>query len=689
MAFVGKNLKINTSTFTPQSAQPANPVEGMVYYDDGTTNTEGLYKYQNAVWEFIGTLVDHLKLNPLAADPLTPVEGQLYYSDGTVRAKGLWEYKDGDWQPVGSQGGSLDIIYQEDFETDMKAANLTSGNNASFDGGGTLDGALSDETVNQLNGRNSIKYVAGAASANDFFHTGSIALSKKSRGNFISFSTHVKFSGAVDTMKLVLFNDTTSKVVESVSVNSAESKPYSLLYYVPATTTALKYGFQAQAGIANTDELIFDDFQVELNPFIDVLETGNTVFTARLQNNGTASVKAQSGNFIQSVNRSALGQIDITFVPGFFTEIPHVVASQEDNVLPSVANASDVKVYNVTTSGCSVSTEASTTGAQIDDDVNIIAQYGPTDFDNQITKGVLVKNSAAQNSMVRLCTANGKGLTNTFIRRFSTILSNTGSAVDYQDSATLGASFTIKEDGIYHITYDDNYSAGGQTFGVSLNSTQLSTNIASITPADILTNGRTPGAGFQTGTSSWAGELKVGDVVRPHTGTGTTGTADLAKFTISKIGVSQLTGIPFPKTVYISDEKTSGTDGGTFTSGSRQTRDLNTSSSNLIQIVGNQMIVPAGKWKADFVIPARQVLAHKAFLRDTDNSIDLIIGTSGYEGVGNTVSNSFIKGEFTLTETTTLEIQHICGSTKTINGYGIAGGFGTEIYTNGSLTKVE
>jgi hypothetical protein len=272
MSFIGNNIKIKTSTVVPQATRPANPVEGMLYFDDGTTFTEGVYKYQNSAWEYIGSLVDHLKLNALAADPTTPVQGQLFYSDGTARAEGLWSFNGTDWQPVGSEGGSLDIIYQENFETDMKAANLTSGNNASFDGGGTLDGALSDETTNPLNGRNSIKYVAGSSSANDYFHTGSKPVPVKSRGVSSFLSLHASFSGTAGDIKAIFFDDTNNTILGEIDLDSTTSKPYLISATIPLTCTAIKVGFQAQSGITNLDELIFDDFEIVTAAF------KNTVF---------------------------------------------------------------------------------------------------------------------------------------------------------------------------------------------------------------------------------------------------------------------------------------------------------------------------------------------------------------------------------------------------------------------------
>ena len=52
-------------------------------------------------------------------------------------------------------------------------------------------------------------------------------------------------------------------------------------------------------------------------------------------------------------------------------------------------------------------------------------------------------------SMVRLQSTNGHGATNTKIRRFSNVVEIRGASIGYKDSATDGASFTIKESGVY------------------------------------------------------------------------------------------------------------------------------------------------------------------------------------------------------------------------------------------------
>jgi len=119
-------------------------------------------------------------------------------------------------------------------------------------------------------------------------------------------------------------------------------------------------------------------------------------------------------------------------------------------------------------------------------------------------------------TMIRLHTGNGYGSTNTVIRRFTTIVVNTGAGITYADSATLGASFTCTEAGIYSFNYTDVFNAASN-MGLSINSAQLTTDIVSITAANRLASATSSNANINTFAAITI-QLAVGDVVRPHTG---------------------------------------------------------------------------------------------------------------------------------------------------------------------------
>jgi hypothetical protein len=146
-------------------------------------------------------------------------------------------------------------------------------------------------------------------------------------------------------------------------------------------------------------------------------------------------------------------------------------------------------------------------------------------------------------SSVRLDTANGYGSTANKIRRFSNVRDNIGADIEYLDSAADGARFVVKSAGVYNISYTEQASSAA-FFGLSKNSSQLTTSIISITTADRLAIGTTDSISGYPETIAWQGYLQAGDVVRAHT-EGALGPAgpERTQFTISKVGKPNVTGV--------------------------------------------------------------------------------------------------------------------------------------------------
>ena len=162
-------------------------------------------------------------------------------------------------------------------------------------------------------------------------------------------------------------------------------------------------------------------------------------------------------------------------------------------------------------------------------------------------------------------------------------------------------------------------------------------------------------------------------------------------FTISKIGVGDLLGVPVPRTAYIKDVKSSGTNGGTFTSGAWQTRDLNTleGDTEFVSLSANQIILSSGKYIIEASATAMQVNGHVIKIRDITNSIDINIGTPVYAASSGASNLSQVISDLEITSNTTLEVQHRCNTTKATNGLGNPLNFGVdEIYTQVKITKV-
>lgn len=136
-------------------------------------------------------------------------------------------------------------------------------------------------------------------------------------------------------------------------------------------------------------------------------------------------------------------------------------------------------------------------------------------------------------SMIRLDTANGTGSTNTRIPRWSSVREIKGSGISYLDSATDGSSFVINEAGTYNISFSWNHASNGATSGISLNSTQLTTDVDLINPENRLAESISAGVNYDS-FCSWSGFLKEGDIIRPHLRGTTAGVSSRCHFTIAK-----------------------------------------------------------------------------------------------------------------------------------------------------------
>ncbi len=147
--------------------------------------------------------------------------------------------------------------------------------------------------------------------------------------------------------------------------------------------------------------------------------------------------------------------------------------------------------------------------------------------------------------------------------------------------------------------------------------------------------------------------------------------------------------------LHVRDEKSDTTEGGTATSGSWQTRDLNRVVTNEItgaSLASDQITLPAGTYFINATAPAVHVNRHQIKLYDTTGTTDLIIGTSEFSPLisnngAQTVSSLF--GRFTLSVQSDLEIQHQVQTTSATLGFGVAGDFGVvEVYTEVDIRKI-
>jgi len=145
-------------------------------------------------------------------------------------------------------------------------------------------------------------------------------------------------------------------------------------------------------------------------------------------------------------------------------------------------------------------------------------------------------------------------------------------------------------------------------------------------------------------------------------------------------------------TLQVRDERSAGTDHGSISSGSFQTRTLQTVVTNTItgaSLATNQITLPAGTYEIEAWAIAENCGRHKALLRNVTDVSDEIIGTSELNGSVDTVQTaSKVQGRFTIAAEKDFEIQ-----TRVEGGSssgGLASNFGVvEVYADVTIRKLE
>jgi len=145
----------------------------------------------------------------------------------------------------------------------------------------------------------------------------------------------------------------------------------------------------------------------------------------------------------------------------------------------------------------------------------------------------------------------------------------------------------------------------------------------------------------------------------------------------------------------LKDMKSSGTNGGTFTSGAWQTRDLNTidGDTQIVAVASNQFVLEAGLYLVEVNAPAFGVDQHKAQLYNTSKDSVFAVGVSAdaNSGGGGSHSLTTVSAAFEITTTDTFEVQHRGTLTRVNSGFGLATSITgvDEVYTTVSISKLD
>lgn len=201
--------------------------------------------------------------------------------------------------------------------------------------------------------------------------------------------------------------------------------------------------------------------------------------------------------------------------------------------------------------------------------------------------------------------------------------------------------------------------------------------------------------GYKTFTSTVAFSTMtatLGTITTLNTTTLTATTVSASSVTVTNFVTGGWLAAPYPMLI-VQDEKTSGTNGGTFTSGAWQQRTLNTASTNTItgaSLSSNQITLPSGTYYARWTAPAYTCDEHQTRFVSTPTATITLYGTS--EHTNSTVfltTNSEGSGVFSISGSTVFQLEHRCQTTRATDGFGDANAFGnTQVYARVEIWKL-
>jgi hypothetical protein len=133
-----------------------------------------------------------------------------------------------------------------------------------------------------------------------------------------------------------------------------------------------------------------------------------------------------------------------------------------------------------------------------------------------------------------------------------------------------------------------------------------------------------------------------------------------------------------PPIMILEDQKSSGTNGGTFTSGAWRTRDLNTEVYNNIPggvLSSNQITLPAGSYEIYASAPAYRVQEHRIRWRNITDGTSDIWGESSYvDDTDVVVDRTNLFGRISSSSEKVFELQHEASRTQNTDGFGVETG---------------
>lgn len=656
---------------------------------------------------------NRVRFSPRASDPVNPAEGDLQYADGTARSEGFWVYTNGAWSQITSGAASTSIITGDSSSFEGSVGSWVTYADAAgtqpVDGtGGSPNVTFTRITSGVLNGTGSGRLTKDAANRQGQGASLTVAVPLYLRGlpSMIQFSVNgsagFDFGTAFDSadpsdVTVYLYDVTNSKLLQPfpytimsngiaqcmVQIPSDCASIRAILHVTTTSTTAWTLDIDDVTLSAALNESVKADS--DLQPYTPTYTGFGTVTNSNMFFKKMGDSYWIEGSFTAGTTTAVEARISLplgsvstgsSIIPvirrnGSFAV--SVNTAQEGTVLiePSVS----YMTFGIANGGAAepLTKRNGSTVASSGNKVSIFAIIPIQGF----TSGNVTAASANLNAPVVFQAYKNGGA----ISANTTIPTWTGTNKDTVGAfnATTGV-YTVRVPGDYFCSF-----AFVQTATTTTNLSFLVNGTVKLVSGPPATNGYSQSTGMLI-------DLKVGDTVTLQISNALTA-ASINNGTIWDMYKVETSGRVYStRTCYIKDVKTSGTTGGGFTAASYQKHTLQTitGDTTFASLASDVITLQPGTYKSTIWMNGYRVGTFRARLRNTTASTSAVLSNPAEsETVTGAMTHCSGADTFSITTTSTFELQGFCNTTNGTDGYGKAVSSGdSEIYAEVQLEKI-
>ena len=502
-------------------------------------------------------------------DNATPIGTNLFEVTDNADASKFFETDVNGSRSQNIDNGKFDILptNPKDFYINTMRhypfADAETGNNATYDGGGTIDGGMGKNSSTPINGTESLTYVSlGGTSVNDYFNIKTITLAPNQVGTTIAWEGIYEYDGLDDEIRIIIWDVANSQELNG-TLNTfkaaASSTKFSISVDVPSNATDIKFGGHVKSmaavsvlEIANcrltTDPFVFKE--VATTQEIGHLAATNTLLdlTGEIRFD-LANVTSTGDSIIIPTDNAGAGRTDF-----IATKKCTVDVSASGPLATINRQLGIVKNTVVVVAGTEIFSANRVAGMSGQMDLEEGDEFSITVAVNSVFDATAVTSGTDRFSLLISATAfeeniisyNAKDVADTNVRAstfnsfsgnvytFTTLENNQGGTV----TPTIGTGeFLIEESGIYNMTLNSNPDTAGVTAAICKNETSISYGPNTLGTEEA----STADDNVNVVASAY---LVEGDIIRCLGNGGGINIAGRVNFTIVKVGQGDLMGIP-------------------------------------------------------------------------------------------------------------------------------------------------